>query len=76
MVTLVRTSNDPYHCTTDLIDVHKVSNVERIVPREWINEDGDHVTEEFYDYALPLIQGEVRPILVNGIPRHLYFKNK
>ena len=74
MVTLERTSNDPYHCTTNLIDVHKVSNVERIVPREWINEDGDHVTEAFIDYAMPLIQGEIRPILVNGIPRHLYHK--
>lgn len=76
MVTLVRTSNDPYHCTTGIIDVHKVSNVERTVPREWLNEDGDHLTSAFFDYAMPLIQGEVRPILVNGIPRHLYHKEK
>ena len=69
-------SDDPYQCTTSLRNVHKVSNVEKVVPREWINKDGDYVTEEFLDYVRPLIQGDVPPIMVDGIPRHLYHCDK
>ncbi len=29
---------------------HKVANVEKKVPREWINEAGDYVTQEFVNY--------------------------
>lgn len=74
MVILERTSVDPYQCSTSLRDVHKISNVEKVVPREWINEEGDYVTDEFIDYVKPLIQGEVLPIMVDGVPRHLYHK--
>ena len=63
MVILERISDDPYQCTTSLRNVHKVSNVEKVVPRKWINEDGDYVTEEFLNYVKPLIQGDVPPII-------------
>ena len=56
MVILKRVSDDPYVCVTDIYDVHKVANVEKKVPREWINEAGDYVTEEFVNYIRPLIQ--------------------
>ena len=36
MVILKRVSDDPYVCVTDIYDVHKVANVEKKVPREWI----------------------------------------
>ena len=76
MVILERISDDPYQCTTSLRNVHKVSNVEKVVPRKWINEDGDYVTEEFLNYVKPLIQGDVPQIMVDGIPRHLYHNDK
>lgn len=76
MVILKRISDDPYQCTTELRNVHKVSNVEKTVPREWITEDGTYVTEEFIGYVRPLIQGDVSPVMVDGIPRHLYHKKK
>ena len=76
MVILERLSDDPYQCTTSLRNVHKVSNVEKVVPRSWINEEGDYVTEEFLNYVRPLIQGDVPPIMVDGIPRHLYHCDK
>ena len=72
MVVIVRLSDDPYQATTEVKDVHKIANDERLVPREWITEDGTSVTEEFASYVRPLIQGDVQPIMVNGIPRHLY----
>ena len=73
MIILKRVSDDPYICVTDIYDVHKVANVEKKVPREWINEAGDYVTEEFVSYIKPLIQAELTPIMVEGLPRHLYY---
>ena len=72
MVVFVRTSDDPYQASTEVKDVHKIANDERLVPREWINKDGTWVTDAFLTYVRPLIQGDVAPIMVDGIPRHLY----
>lgn len=73
MIILKRVSDDPYICVTDIYDVHKVANVEKKVPREWINEAGDYVTQEFVNYIRPLIQAELTPIMTDGLPRHLYY---
>ena len=72
MVVFVRTSDDPYQANTEVKDVHKIANEERLVPREWVNEEGTYVTDEFIRYVRPLIRGDVPPIMVDGIPRHLY----
>ena len=71
MIILKRVSDDPYQCTTDVYDVHKISNVEKLVPKEWITEDGTYVSDEFISYIEPLIQAELIPLTVEGIPRHL-----
>ncbi len=71
MIILKRVSDDPYICVTDIYDVHKIANVEKVVPREWINEAGDYVTPDFVNYVRPLIQAELTPIMVDGLPRHL-----
>lgn len=71
MVVLQRISDDPYQCSTEVKDVHKIANDEKVVPREWINKDGNFVTDEFISYVEPLIQGDVSPVMVDGIPRHL-----
>ena len=72
MVVLQRLSDDPYQAGTEVKDVHKIANDEKLVPREWVNEEGDYVTEEFINYVRPLIQGDVSPVVVDGIPRHLF----
>jgi 6-phosphofructokinase 1 len=72
MVTLIRHSDDPYQCGTEVKDVHKIANDEKLVPRNWITRDGTYVTEAFVTYVRPLIQGDVSPIMVDGIPRHIY----
>ena len=72
MVVLQRLSDDPYQCGTEVKDVHKIANDEKLVPREWVTEDGTYVTGEFISYVRPLIQGDVSPVMVDGIPRHLY----
>lgn len=72
MVVLRRLSDDPYQCGTEVKDVHKIANDEKLVPREWVNEEGTYVTDEFVAYVRPLIQGDVSPVMVDGIPRHLF----
>ena len=74
MVVIDRVSDDPYQCATGIYDVHKIANGEKLVPRNWITEDGTYVTEDFIDYVKPLIQGDNPSVMVNGIPRHLYMK--
>ena len=76
MIILKRISDDPYLCVTDLYDVHKIANVEKKVPMEWINEAGDYVTPEFVNYVRPLIQAELTPMMVDGLPRHLRLEDK
>ena len=72
MVVITRTSDDPYQASTEVKDVHKIANDVRLVPRDWITKDGTYVTSEFITYVRPLIQGDVAPIMVDGIPRHLW----
>ncbi len=72
MVVLQRFSDDPYQSGTAVRDVHKIANDEKCVPRNWITKDGTYVTQEFITYVDPLVQGDVAPIMVSGIPRHLY----
>ncbi|MFH1612748.1 MAG: 6-phosphofructokinase [bacterium] len=55
MVTLERVSNNPYQCKTGLADLKEVANAERILPDNFINKEGNFVTQEFIDYAKPLI---------------------
>ena len=71
MAVIERISDDPYMSTTGVYDVHRIANGEKVVPREWINKEGNYVTEEFLDYVRPLIQGNYQPMMVEGLPRHL-----
>jgi ATP-dependent phosphofructokinase / diphosphate-dependent phosphofructokinase len=60
MVTLVRHNQPKYHCTTDLVNLAEVANVQRLLPTEYLDESKTMVTQSFYEYALPLI-GEPLP---------------
>lgn len=71
VITLKRVSEDPYMCITEPADVHFIANVEKKVPLEWISEDGTFVTNELVHYIRPLIQAEIAPLWVDGLPRHL-----
>lgn len=70
MVILKRISNNPYQCTTGLYDINKIANLEKKVPDSWIHPNGIYVTQDFTDYVKPLIQEELTPIIIDGLPRH------
>ncbi|RKX83728.1 MAG: 6-phosphofructokinase [Spirochaetes bacterium] len=74
MVTLVRESDRPYKCTTGLANLSSVANGEKYFPKEWISKDGFFVTDGFFSYARPLIEGEVKPLIKDGLPDFMRFK--
>ena len=75
MVAFVRETVDgAYACRTELIPLTSVANYEKKVPVAWINKDGNNVTQEFIDYALPLIQGEPERATEQSLPRYARLK--
>jgi len=75
MQTIIRINNKPYRWKIGAIPLAKVANVERKVPRDYITEDGFHITEACRKYLLPLIQGEDYPTFKNGLPQFVRLKN-
>ena len=76
MVALKRISNNPYQCTTELHPISEVANLEKKVPLSWMNSNHTQMTEDFLDYARPLIQAELTPLYIAGLPHHIYMKNQ
>jgi 6-phosphofructokinase 1 len=62
MVTLERVSEDPYICGAGVAPLTEVANAEKLLPREYLNDDGNMVTQVFKDYAMPLIDGPLPPL--------------
>jgi 6-phosphofructokinase 1 len=77
MVTLVREKGPKYRCTTGLAELRDVANGEKKVPRDFINEAGNHITKAMRDYLRPLVQGQA-PVTIgrDGIPVFMRFKRK
>ncbi len=68
------TDGGRYVCKTKLLPLAEVANTEKKVPREWINAEGNNVTQEFIDYVLPLIQGEPQLPKYDSLPRFAKLK--
>ena len=68
------TENGIYSCKTKLTSLGDVANVEKLVPREWINTRGNGVEQPFIDYVLPLIQGETAMQKECSLPRFAKLK--
>lgn len=76
MVAFTRLPGKPYRIAYELKDVHLICNQEKTVPLEWVTKDGSDVSQEFIDYALPLIQGSVKVPEENGLPKFAYRKSR
>jgi len=75
MVAFERVMTDgKYTCEFKLVNLSLSANTEKTVPAEWINEEGNFVTDDFIDYALPLIQGDSHPPYVDGLPKFAKLK--
>jgi ATP-dependent phosphofructokinase / diphosphate-dependent phosphofructokinase len=68
MVTLERENSERYVCLTGSVELGRVANVEKTIPREWINKTGNGVCNTLINYVRPLIQGEVSFPTRDGLP--------
>jgi ATP-dependent phosphofructokinase / diphosphate-dependent phosphofructokinase len=75
MPTIVRTSTHPYAWEVGAVPLSEVANVEKMMPRDYITEDGFGITEACRDYLSPLIQGEDYPPYRDGLPDYVTLKN-
>lgn len=53
MMVFERVSNRPYMVRIGCKPVSEIANREQLVPREWINKQGNDVTDEMFEYLLP-----------------------
>ena len=62
-------SDGTYKCNCVLMPLELAANTEKTVPLDWIVNDGTGISEEYVKYALPLIQGDAKAPLEDGLPR-------
>lgn len=71
MAKIVRLQNNPYRWTTGLQPLADIANVENLIPRDWLSEDGFTPNEKFIEYCRPLIEGEVHVPTEGGLPKYV-----
>lgn len=76
MPIIVRESNSPYKWSIGDTEIANIANKEKVVPDEFIREDGFHITDAFRTYAEPLIEGESIPPFKNGLPQYIRLKKQ
>jgi 6-phosphofructokinase 1 len=75
MPTVVRESSSPYKWSIGEAPLSEVANVEKMMPMEFITEDGFGITAGCKEYLYPLIEGEAYPEYANGMPKYTTLKN-
>ena len=75
MLTIVRKPGKTYRWSIGDVALEKVANVERKMPREYITQDGFHITQACRNYLSPLIKGEDYPQYNDGLPKYVKLKN-
>ena len=58
--------NNGFEC----VSAEDAANRVKQVPLEFINRQGNYVTDKFLEYVKPLIQGEAPVYWENGLPKY------
>ncbi len=74
MVVFERQQGKEYKIEYKLMPVDLAANTEKDVPLEWVTNNGTGLSDDFIEYALPLIQGETSAPTVDGLPRMAQLK--
>ncbi len=74
MPIVVRDQDQPYQWHIDAVELARVANQEKTMPKDFIREDGYGITDACRRYLQPLIEGEAYPPYVNGLPDYLRLK--
>ena len=75
MPTIDRVSHKPYKWKIGMAPLSQVANQEKMLPRDYITEDGLHITAKARRYLAPLIRGEDYPPYRDGLPQYVVLKN-
>ena len=67
-------STGHYVCKYKLLPLELAANTEKTVPLDWITDNGTALSDKFVEYALPLIQGDAKAPLEDGLPRFAKLK--
>jgi 6-phosphofructokinase len=76
MPAIVRTADNPYRWEIGVVQLADVANHEKMMPRDFISEDGFGITDACRKYLQPLIAGEDYPPYVDGLPAYVSLKNE
>ena len=71
MPIIVRTNSDPYTWEIKTANLNEVANKEKLLPKNFINNEGFGITNACKQYLVPLIQGEDYPPYKNGVPQYV-----
>ncbi|MDE0948497.1 MAG: 6-phosphofructokinase [Candidatus Thioglobus sp.] len=71
MPAIVRISNNPYKWEIGYGELKDIANVEKMMPENYISDDGFSITSSCREYLLPLIEGENYPPYNNGLPDYV-----
>lgn len=73
MMIIRRENNDPFEFDIDTTSLMSVAGKTRLVPDDWINVDKNGVTDDFIEYAGPLMMGAACPT-EDGLPTYPVFQ--
>jgi len=73
MMSIERISSEPYAVTYAPKEIASIANAVKTVPDEYINAEGNNVTDSALTYILPLIDGEVDLKYRCGLPEIFVF---
>ena len=76
MPVIVRKSSKPYVWEIGKVELSKVANVEKKIPRNFISKDGLGITQSCKNYLRPLIQGEAWAPFEDGVIQTACLKNR
>ena len=74
MVVFERKPGKDYEIEYKLMNIELAANTEKKIPDEWILPDNKGLSQAYIDYALPLIQGDCKAPLEDGLPRFAKLK--
>lgn len=74
MIGFRRPETGLYHTEIVEIPLSEVANAEKKVPDSWINSEGNGLTQEFVQYAKPLLEGTPECVRRNALPCYPKFK--
>ena len=71
MMNILRNDGDTYSAYASHEDINKIANLVKTVPDDFINTEGNGITDACVNYLLPLIEGESIPVFEHGLAKHL-----